>query len=135
MWRTRHRTAYWNFAIRQPQPRVQPRTAVHYREQHSENDGNLSAPAWLAEQLVQSSSNPEVLIVAPEQALPNVYMAVLKELIEHFDVRQFRNYEKLPKIIPCISGARTARGLKFEDTTVSLKQLEAYLKAKGLGKA
>lgn len=109
-------------------------TAVHYREQHPNDYGGVSGPAWLAVQLSHSSSNPEVLIVAPEKALPQVYMAVLRELIAHFDIRQFRDYNKLPKIIPCISDARRTKGLKFEDAGVSLKQLEAYFKAKGLGK-
>jgi hypothetical protein len=73
-----------------------------------------------------------VLIVAPEQALPDVYMAVLKEVIEYCKVRNVQDYGKLPRLIPCISGARTVQGLKFEGAGVSLNQLEAYLNAKGL---
>jgi hypothetical protein len=109
-----------------------PKTAVNYRPRQPSDYDGIAVSAWLALQLAHPSSNPEVLIVAPEQALPDVYMAVLKEVIEYCKVRNVQDYGKLPRLIPCISGARTVQGLKFEGAGVSLSQLEAYLNAKGL---
>jgi hypothetical protein len=109
-----------------------PKTAVNYRPRQPSDYDGITVSAWLALQLAHPSSNPEVLIVAPEQALPDVYMAVLKEVIEYCKVRNVQDYGKLPRLIPCISGARTVRGLKFEGAAVSLSQLEAYISAKGL---